>query len=168
MQSMELLEWVAFLFSRGSSQPRDQTQVSRISGGFFISWATREAQEYWSWVAYPFCRGSPHPGIDDNWRNELSVFLVPCYAFTSSRVCENWKQICSYISGIPHSLLTHLSIYWFLYSEVAYWFLRLKSYPEIPLCNNCFVFFLCVFCFGLNLATLLPKKEWIAFIRDSC
>ena len=43
-----ILEWVAFLFSRGSSQPRDQTQVSRISGGFFTSWATREAQEYWS------------------------------------------------------------------------------------------------------------------------
>ena len=38
-----ILEWVAFPFSRGSSQPRDQTQVSRIAGGFFTSWATREA-----------------------------------------------------------------------------------------------------------------------------
>ena len=26
-----------------SSQPRDRTQVSRIAGGFFTSWATREA-----------------------------------------------------------------------------------------------------------------------------
>ena len=32
-----ILEWVAFPFSRGSSQPMDQTQVSRIAGGFFIS-----------------------------------------------------------------------------------------------------------------------------------
>ena len=32
-----ILEWVAFLFSRGSSQTRDQTQVSCISGGFFTS-----------------------------------------------------------------------------------------------------------------------------------
>ena len=32
-----ILEWVAFPFSRGSSQPRDQTQVSHISGGFFTS-----------------------------------------------------------------------------------------------------------------------------------
>ena len=32
-----ILEWVAFPFSRGSSQPRDQTQVSRIAGGFFTS-----------------------------------------------------------------------------------------------------------------------------------
>ena len=31
------LEWVAFPFSRGSSQPRDQTQVSHIAGGFFTS-----------------------------------------------------------------------------------------------------------------------------------
>ena len=37
-----ILEWIAFPFSRGSSQPRDQTQVSRIAGGFFTSWATRE------------------------------------------------------------------------------------------------------------------------------
>ena len=38
-----ILEWVAFPFSRESSQPRDQTQVSHIAGGFFTSWATREA-----------------------------------------------------------------------------------------------------------------------------
>ena len=39
-----ILEWVAFPFSRGSSQPRDWTQVSCIAGEFFTSWATREAQ----------------------------------------------------------------------------------------------------------------------------
>ena len=32
-----ILEWVAFPFSRGSSQPRDPTQVSCITGGFFTS-----------------------------------------------------------------------------------------------------------------------------------
>ena len=30
-----ILEWVAIPSSRGSSQPRDQTQVSRIAGRFF-------------------------------------------------------------------------------------------------------------------------------------
>ena len=30
-----ILEWVAIPASRGSSQPRDQTQVSKIAGGFF-------------------------------------------------------------------------------------------------------------------------------------
>ena len=44
----KILECVAFPFSRWSSQPRDQTQVSCIVGRFFTSWATREAQEYWS------------------------------------------------------------------------------------------------------------------------
>ena len=32
-----ILEWLAFPFSRGSSQLRDQTQVSCIVGGFFTS-----------------------------------------------------------------------------------------------------------------------------------
>ena len=41
-----ILEWVAFPFSRGSYQPRDQTQVSCISGGFFTSWATKEVYKY--------------------------------------------------------------------------------------------------------------------------
>ena len=31
------LEWVAFPFSRGSSQHRDHTQASHISGRFFTS-----------------------------------------------------------------------------------------------------------------------------------
>ena len=38
------VDLLAMLSSRGSSQPRDQTQVSRIAGGFFTIWATREAQ----------------------------------------------------------------------------------------------------------------------------
>ena len=37
------LEWIAIPFSRGSSWPRDQTQVSHISGRFFTIQATREA-----------------------------------------------------------------------------------------------------------------------------
>ena len=42
-----ILEMVAFPF-RGSSQPKDRIQVSHIAGRFFISWDTKEAQEYWS------------------------------------------------------------------------------------------------------------------------
>ena len=38
-----ILEWVAFPFSRGSSQPRDRTQVSLTAGGFFTNWAMRES-----------------------------------------------------------------------------------------------------------------------------
>ena len=43
-----VLEWVTYPFSRGSSQPRNQTRVSCLAGRFFTSWATVEAQQYWS------------------------------------------------------------------------------------------------------------------------
>ena len=45
-----ILEWVAMPFSMGSSQTRDQTQVSHIARGFFTDWATREAH----WGDYTF------------------------------------------------------------------------------------------------------------------
>ena len=40
-----ILEWVVMPSSRGSSWPRNQTGVSRIAGGFFTSWAAREAHK---------------------------------------------------------------------------------------------------------------------------
>ena len=54
------IKWGAFPFSRGSSQPGDRIQVSRISGGFFTSWSTtlgvwkehrRQGQEQKIWTA---------------------------------------------------------------------------------------------------------------------
>ena len=39
----KVLKWVAISFSKGSSQPRDQTPVSRVVGRRFTVWATREA-----------------------------------------------------------------------------------------------------------------------------
>ena len=57
-----ILEWIAISFSRGSSQPRDRTWVSRITGRRFTVWATREAQglillnkNFWD----PCCLQSP-------------------------------------------------------------------------------------------------------------
>ena len=50
---VRILEWVAFPFSRGSSQRRDWTQVSHIAGRLFTNWASREAQEYSSGQPIP-------------------------------------------------------------------------------------------------------------------
>ena len=76
-----ILEWVAISFSRESSQPRDWIQVSHIAGGFFISWATREAQEYW-WVAYPFSSGF-------SWlRNRTGVSCIAYGFFTNWDIKE--------------------------------------------------------------------------------
>ena len=47
-----VLEWAAISFSRGSSQPRDQTLVSCIASRRFTVWATREvspAQSNYKW-----------------------------------------------------------------------------------------------------------------------
>ena len=37
-----ILEWVAYPFSSGSSQPKNWTKVSCIAGGIFTNWAIRE------------------------------------------------------------------------------------------------------------------------------
>ena len=43
---VRILEWVAISFSKGSSQPRDQTWVSCIAGGFFASEALGKPVDY--------------------------------------------------------------------------------------------------------------------------
>ena len=68
--SPRTLEWVAYLFSTGSSRPRNWTGVSCIAGRFFTFWATREAHAsdqsdhchcillHHSGAVYGICRGS--------------------------------------------------------------------------------------------------------------
>ena len=51
-----ILNWVAVPFSKGSSQLRDQTQLSWISCRFFTSWASREGYKHFY---YPQ-KHSPH------------------------------------------------------------------------------------------------------------
>ena len=73
-----LLEWVAISFSRGSSQPRDQTQVSRIAGRGFTIWATREAAWY---TVQPKKRGG----------GCVCVYLAACHV---SGVCSQELSWC--------------------------------------------------------------------------
>ena len=65
---VRIMEWVAFPFSRGSSQPRDQTQVSHIAGRFFTRWAH----------SLPFCtsrlQGKPTLGT----RGDFFLYLGSC------------------------------------------------------------------------------------------
>ena len=65
--SLRILEWVAYPFSSGSSQPRSRIRVSCIAGRFFTNWVIREA-----WLAYP--------NTDIKWVqykiNDVLVFLV--------------------------------------------------------------------------------------------
>ena len=64
-----ILEWVAFPFSRVSSKPRGQTQVSHVAGGFFTSWVWLIS------ILYP---------VIWTWKSELSVWnnysnSIPCF-----------------------------------------------------------------------------------------
>ena len=77
----KILEWVAFPFSRGSSQLRDGTQVSWIAGRFFIGWVTREPEDnsnkcinpQWAWCDWcPPKSRHPRPVWSD------PVACVPC------------------------------------------------------------------------------------------
>ena len=62
-----VLDWVAISFSRGSSRPRGQTQVSHIRGRRFTIWATREAQLYM------------REGVN-GWKSlsRVRFFVIPC------------------------------------------------------------------------------------------
>ena len=59
-----ILEWEAFPFSRGSSQPRDQTQISRVAGRFFYQLSHQVSPRILELAAYPFFSGSSWP---NNW-----------------------------------------------------------------------------------------------------
>ena len=72
-----ILEWVAKPFSRGSSQPRDRTQISHIAGGFFAILATQGSPRVLEWVAYPFSRETSQP------RNQTRVSCLEGRFFSS-------------------------------------------------------------------------------------
>ena len=54
-RSLRILEWVAYSFSTGSSQPRNRTGVSCIPGGFFTYWTMRFSsyleRGWWWWLS---------------------------------------------------------------------------------------------------------------------
>ena len=71
-----VLEWVAISFSRGSSWPRNRTQVSHIAGRCFTIWATRDV----CLLGFSFV---------------VVVFLTHCVyplADYSNRVCDKWGK----------------------------------------------------------------------------
>ena len=89
-----ILESVAFPFSRGSSQSRDKTQISHITGRFFTSSAIREAPGIQEWLAYPFSRGSSQP------RNRTEV------SCTAGRIFTDW--VISHLHFCPQLVATAL------------------------------------------------------------
>ena len=94
-----ILEWVAVPFSRGSFQPRDRTQVSNNAGGFFTSWATREARLciYLHPSTHPFIHPSIHTVME-----YTDKYLI--------MNCLKKKELCSPISVVW--MLPPIRLHW--------------------------------------------------------
>ena len=76
-----ILEWVAISFSRGSSWPKDRTQVSCTAGRCLTVWAVREVQKsyrrlqlHMSKNRFFFC---PNASISINGNLEFSICSAP-------------------------------------------------------------------------------------------
>ena len=80
-----ILEWVAISFSRGSSPPRDGTQVSLIAGGFF-----REAQGYWSGLPFPPPGSKPASPVSP----ALTGKFFSLSSLWSIFTCFHWLTTC--------------------------------------------------------------------------
>ena len=83
-ESPWILEWIAYPFSRGSFLPRNQTRVCSIAGGFFTSWATREAL-YLS----KSCNISVLLDIRENLRGWVSVISFTFGLSSAERLVQN-------------------------------------------------------------------------------
>ena len=86
-------ELVSMPSSRGSSQPRDQTQVSHIAGRFFTSWATREV---------------PFKLLNIGHKQHISVSQICPFSVISQLPClcsiasSTWKPFSIFSAWITH------------------------------------------------------------------
>ena len=88
-----ILEWVAMPSSRGSSQPRDWTQVSRIAGRFFTVSATKEARKIYHLGLFKWIKGC-HTYVF-----QKGYFLL---------VCLDWWGVCV---GFLETFWCHLLVW---------------------------------------------------------
>ena len=96
-----ILEWVAFPFSRGSSQPRGQTQVSCIAGGFFTSWATKEVQEYWNGLPLSSPADLPDPEIEPGLLRCRRILYQLSYQGSQAGLDFFSKLLCQLVFPCP-------------------------------------------------------------------
>ena len=93
-----ILEWVAFPFSRGSSQPRDRTQVSCIAGGFFTSWATREAHYIMS------------SNISLFTQSRSCIKIGRYYLVSFSKILKFSDHLCSSLGDLRNQCISEIKI----------------------------------------------------------
>ena len=123
-------ESVAFPFSRGSSQHKDWTQLSRISRRQILYQVSHQGSpRILEWVAYPFSSRSSWP------RNRTRVSCIAGGFFTNWAI-RGWSTACSSICNIfldtqmGFPLLTHGP--WILFKQKALMLLTGKYLLRLP------------------------------------
>ena len=79
---VRILEWVAFPFSGGSSQSRDQSHGLPHGGQILYQLSHKGSPRILDWVAYPFSSGSSWP------RNQTRVCCIAVRFFTNWTIKE--------------------------------------------------------------------------------
>ena len=105
-----ILEWVAFPFSRGSSQPRDQTQVSRTACEILYQLSHKGSPRILEWVTYPLSSGSSRP------RNRTRISCIADRFFTKWTIRKTQMELSHLIFCIlqlprPYCLAVSCSKY---------------------------------------------------------
>ena len=124
-ESPRTLEWVAYPFSRGSSQPRNRTRLSCIAGGFFTSWATREAQKHRSpYLLKKLFRGLFLREIQRNKRKKVKED-ISCRIFTTAPSWE-LREMPSFMPDLQtvafiNQRKTHWDQKWYLWNNACIW-----------------------------------------------
>ena len=131
-----ILEWVAIPFSRGASQPRDQTQVSCIAGGFFTNWTAREALyslsilNMWNHIAHTYtCLPEPWlQGRTNRWNNINEAYcekkitlwkLIKIWHWQSQVIKFSWlKSLCMFKSSFLQVSISQVGKHFWL-SQVS-------------------------------------------------
>ena len=85
-----ILEWIAIPFSRGSSQPRNQTQVSCIAGRFFTIWATRVGPLTYSFIECILLEKHCCQGLTFNPHYNSEISTIICFTEEETDA-ERWS-----------------------------------------------------------------------------
>ena len=123
-----ILEWVAIPFFRGSSQPRDWTQVSCTAGRFFTDWATSEFPERVYITVY---RGTRL------WLTKLiSASFFP--SFFSPPLFTASNNLILHVRGPRESSCLHRHVAWFRREDIwlkstfhACWLILRRAVQEL-------------------------------------
>ena len=147
-------EWIAFPFSRRSSQPRDLTQVSCIADRFFTSWAARETHQFISTMET--IKWPPHLCIVKYlWVfNNLQTPMIFSSYYLWDHLSHNLHLACQ--SGYIY--LHFYAFFWECSSSktlVVHPLISLKPYSYVTLPLRCLTSLSKITPFRLSVSTLL-------------